>query len=63
MVDLNPYVPVPDRIVRKLHQVANKETGPIPVAGHLRGRAFSTTVVKFRGVWRLYLNMAMRTAA
>jgi hypothetical protein len=62
-IDINPYVKVPDRIVRRLHQDANKETGPIPVTGKLRGKPFSTTVVRFRGMWRLYLNTAMRREA
>ena len=62
-IDINPYVKVPGPIVRKLHQAAKKETGPIPVAGRLQGQPFSATVVKFRGMWRLYLNTAMRREA
>src|SRR5688572_14297008 len=62
-IDINPYVKVPDSIVQKLHQAAKKETGPIPVAGTLQGKPFLTTVVKFKGLWRLYLNMAIRRAA
>jgi len=62
-IDINPYVKVPDRIVRKLHQDAKKETGPIPVTGKLQGKAFLATVVRFRGMWRLYLNTSMRPAA
>ena len=54
-IDINPYVKGPDRIVRKLHEEAKKETGPIPVMGKLQGKAFSARVVRFRGMWRLYL--------
>src|SRR5688500_17301899 len=63
IIDINPYVKVPDPIVNKLHKEMNKLAGPIPVKGKLQGKAFSTTVVKFRGMWRLYLNTPMRGAA
>ncbi|HET6962002.1 MAG TPA: DUF1905 domain-containing protein, partial [Terriglobia bacterium] len=59
-IDINPYVQVPHGIVQKLQQDAQKEKGPIPVKGTLQGKSFSATVVRFRGVWRLYLNTAMR---
>lgn len=62
-IDINPYVRVPARIVRELQREANKEKGPIPVKGTLQGKPFSATVVRFRGMWRLYLNTAMRRDA
>jgi|SRR3990172_3623579 len=63
IIDINPYVKVSNAIIRKLHEEMGKETGPIPVKGKLQSKAFSTTVVKFRGLWRLYLNTLMRRAA
>jgi hypothetical protein len=62
-IDINPYVQVPDEVLWKLQQDAKKEKGPIPVKGTLQGKSFSTTVVRFRGMWRLYLNTPMREAA
>lgn len=62
-LDINPCVDVPERIVQKLLRVAKKERGPIPVKGRLNGKPFKTTVVKYRGAWRLYLNTYMRTDA
>jgi hypothetical protein len=62
-VDINPYVKVPDAIIQNLHKEMNKEAGPIPVTGNLQVKAFATTVVKFRGMWRLYLNTPMRQSA
>jgi len=62
-IDINPYVPVPDRVLRKLQGEAQKAKGPIPVTGKLQGKSFSATVVRFRGMWRLYLNTAMRRKA
>jgi hypothetical protein len=61
-IDINPYVKVPDRIVQKLQQAAKRENGPIPVKGTLQGQPFLATVVRFRAMWRLYLNTAMRRA-
>lgn len=62
-VDINPYVRVPASIVRHLQQAAHKDKGPIPVTGTLQGQPFSANVVRFRGLWRLYLNTPMRRAA
>lgn len=62
-VDINPYVRVPDPVVAQLLQDANRTAGPIPAAGTLQGKPFSATVVKFRELWRLYLNTAMRRDA
>jgi hypothetical protein len=62
-IDINPYVQVPDDILLKLQQDAEKEKGPIPVKGTLQGKPFFANVVKFRGMWRLYLNTPMRQAA
>ena len=62
-IDINPYVKVPDAIIEMLLKAAQKEKGPLPVTGTLQGQPFATTVVRFRGLWRLYLNTPMRRAA
>jgi len=62
-VDINPYVRVPATVLHKLQSAAKKERGPIPVMGLVEGKPFAATVVKFRGIWRLYLNTEMRRAA
>jgi hypothetical protein len=62
-VDINPYVQVPEEILGNLQQDAKKAKGPLPVKGTLQGKPFLATVVKFRGMWRLYLNTEMRRAA
>jgi hypothetical protein len=56
-------VQVPDDILLKLQQTANKGKGPIPVKGTLQGKPFLAHVVRYRGMWRLYLNTEMRRAA
>jgi hypothetical protein len=62
-IDINPYVEVPDDILMKLQQEAGKEKGPIPVTGRLQGKPFLANIVRYRGMWRLYLNAEMRQAA
>jgi len=62
-VDINPYVEVPDDIVLNLQQGAKKAKGPVPVKGTLQGKPFSATLVRFRGLWRLYINNVMRNSA
>ena len=63
IVDINPYVEVPEGIVRALHEAAKKARGPVPVRGKLNGRPFRATLVLFRGLWRIYLNSYMRADA
>jgi uncharacterized protein DUF1905/bacteriocin resistance YdeI/OmpD-like protein len=59
----NPYVGVPEDVLNKLFRQADKNKGPIPVRGTLNGKRFRQTLVKYQGVWRLYLNSPMRQAA
>jgi hypothetical protein len=54
---------VPIDIVRKLQSEAQRARGPIQVKGTLQGKPFLANVVKFRGMWRLYVNTPMRQAA
>lgn len=63
IIDINPYVQVPDDILFKLQKAAQKVKGPIPVRGTLNGKPYLQTVVKFRGLWRLYLNTQMRVSS
>jgi hypothetical protein len=60
IIDINPYVEVPQDILQSLLKDAKKQSGPIPVKGKLNGKLYKQTVVKFRGLWRLYLNTPMR---
>lgn len=62
-IDINPYVQVPDDVLKKLQRDAKKEKGPIPVKGTLQGKPFLANMVRFRRMWRLYLNTPMRRAA
>jgi len=61
-VDINPYVRVPAAVVKALLAESARTAAPIPVKGTLQGRAFIANIVRFRGLWRLYLNAPMRKA-
>lgn len=63
IIGVNPYVAIPDKVLEQLFKQAGKEKGPIPVSGMIEGKPFTQTIVKFQGMWRLYLNTPMREAS
>lgn len=63
IIGVNPYVFLPMPVLEKLFAQASKYKGPIPVHGTLDGHAFTQTLVKYAGHWRLYLNGPMLKAA
>jgi hypothetical protein len=63
LLGINPYVALPTSHLKALLSAAQTSTGPIPVRVELGGVTFRQTLVKYRGAWRLYLNLAMREAA
>ena len=62
-IGVNPYVLLPDPVLKSIFKFAGKEKGAIPVRGTLNGKIFLQTLVKYNGKWRLYLNTPMRKAA
>jgi len=56
---INPVVDPPQNILMKLFEQAGRSKGPIPVCGKVNGAAFTQTLVKYQGVWRLYINGKM----
>lgn len=63
IIGINPYVGLPEEVLKTLFKQADKNKGPIPVRGTLNGKRFIQTLVKYRGAWRLYLNTPMRRDA
>src|SRR5579859_1965513 len=63
IVGVNPYILIPNHILTELFWQAKKEKGAIPVKGKINGKDFIQTLVKYQGVWRLYINGIMRKAA
>lgn len=59
IIDGNPFVYLPPAALQKVFEKAAKSRGPIPVIGVLNERGFSQTLVKYKGHWRLYVNMKM----
>lgn len=63
LIGVNPFVFLPDEILENLFAAAGKSKGKVPVNMKIDGHAFTQTVVKYAGHWRLYLNTPMRKAA
>ena len=63
IIGVNPYVVPPERVLNALFKECGRSAGPIPIRGMLNGHPYIQTLVKFQGMWRLYLNMPMRKAA
>lgn len=59
IIGINPFVFVPDRILKNIFKQADKDKGPIPIRGAINAQPFKQTLVKYRGDWRLYINTAM----
>ena len=63
IIGINPYVGIPEDVLDALFKQAGKTTGPIPIRGWLNGKEFLQTLVKYQGIWRLYLYTPMRRDA
>lgn len=56
---INPVVDTPDEVLNELFEQAGRSKGPVPVRGKINGTEFLQTLVKYQGVWRLYINGPM----
>lgn len=63
IIGVNPYVLLPPGLLQDLLLQAGKEKGPVPVQLLINKKAFTQTLVKYAGEWRLYLNTPMRKVA
>ena len=59
IIDGNPFVVLPAAVLNAVFDEAGRSKGPIPVRGRINDRPYQQTLVKFRGAWRLYVNMKM----
>ena len=59
IIGINPFVSVPESILTELFRAADRDKGPIPVHGTLNGVAYTQTLVRYAGAWRLYVNTTM----
>lgn len=59
LIGINPFVLVPDLILKSIFEDAGKNKSPIPVKGTVNQEPYNQTLVRFRGEWRLYINTGM----
>ncbi len=59
LIGINPYVLLPDKVLVKLFEQAGKDKGPIQIKGTINGEPYKQNLVKFKGLWRLYINTSM----
>lgn len=59
IIGINPFVFVPRRVLSGLFTDAGKSKGPIPIRGTVNGRPYQQTLVRYKGHWRLYVNLSM----
>ncbi len=59
LIGINPFVYIPEKILKCLIKSAGRDKGPIPVTGTINQEPYTQTLVKFRGEWRLYVNTQM----
>ncbi|OFY48935.1 MAG: hypothetical protein A2W85_14820 [Bacteroidetes bacterium GWF2_41_31] len=56
IIGINPFVYVPEQILKDLFTQAGKDKGHIPVRIVINNNQHKQTLVKFSGDWRLYIN-------
>ena len=59
IIGINPFVHIPDKVLQHLFRVASKDKGPIRVCGTVNDKPFKQTLVRYKGDWRLYINMTI----
>jgi len=59
IIGINPYVQIPEDILKRIFILAKKDRGFIPVKGTVNHLPYQQTLVKYRGLWRLYINTSM----
>ncbi|MGB3074127.1 MAG: YdeI/OmpD-associated family protein [Chitinophagales bacterium] len=59
IIGINPHVLLPDKVLKDLFKQAGIDKGPIRIKGIINDQPYQQTLVKFRGAWRLYINMKM----
>ena len=59
IIGINPYVSIPETILKAIFNEAKKDKGPIQINGTINGKPYLQTLVKYAGEWRLYINTSM----
>jgi hypothetical protein len=59
IIGINPFVFVPENILKEIFRQAGKEKGHIPVCGAVNRKPYRQTLVRYSGEWRFYINTTM----
>jgi len=59
IIGINPFVSIPGDILHAIFKQAAKDKGHIPVTGTVNDTVYQQTLLKYRGLWRLYINASM----
>lgn len=63
IINGNPYVTPTKMVLEQIFKDSSKRNSPIPVRGTLNGAKFQQTLVRYKGNWRLYVNIIMAKLA
>ena len=58
-IGINPIVDPPEDVLTVIFAQASASNGPIPIRGKINGADYVQTLVKYQGIWRLYINAEM----
>ena len=59
IIGINPFVFIPNKILKELFSEHGKDKGHIPVCGVINKKRYTQTLLKYKGEWRLYINTTM----
>ena len=59
LIGINPFVYVPEQILKEIFAQVGKDKGHIPVCVVINNNKYKQTLVKYSGYWRLYINTTM----
>lgn len=60
IIGINPFVYVPEQILKEIFVQAGKDKGYIPVCVVINNKnSHKQTLMKYSGAWRLYINTSM----
>lgn len=59
IIGINPFVPVPEKALTAIFKQAGKDRSPIPVKGNINNHPYKQNLVRYLGIWRLYINTTM----
>lgn len=59
LLGINPFVQVPEAILKAIFKQSGRDKSPIPIKGLINKKRYRQSLVKYRGAWRLYVNTTM----